>query len=73
MALTDLYSGDQAYVWMDEDNNIVFVTSHPNAVTITMSLADFLTFTKELNKAAIKVLELQKEEFEDAQITKNPK
>ena len=60
--MIDLYNGEVTYTWEDEE--LVFVTSILNGVTLSMPRLDFLKFVSELNKAAAKVAELQKEEFE---------
>ena len=58
-----LYNGDVTYTWEDEE--IVFITSNLNAITFSMPRIEFLKFASELNKAAVKASELQKEEFEE--------
>ena len=60
--MQDLYNGEVTYTW--EDDELVFVTSIINGVTFSMPRLDFLKFVSELNKAAVKVTELQKEDFE---------
>ena len=60
--MIDLYNGEVTYTW--EDDEIVFISSNLNAVTLSMPRLDFLKFVSELNKAAVKVTELQKEDFE---------
>ena len=61
--MLDLYNGEVTYTWEDEE--IVFINSNLNAITLSMPRLDFLKFVSELNKAAVKVSELQKEEFEN--------
>ena len=63
MSITDLYDGDLINSWIDED--IITFTSALNAVSISMPSLDFLKFVKELNKVAVKAIELQKKEFEE--------
>ena len=60
--MLDLYNGDITYTW--ENDEIVFVSSNLNAINFSMPRIEFLKFVSELNKAAVKVSELQKEEFE---------
>ena len=60
--MQDLYNGEVTYTW--EDDELVFVTSTINGVTLSMPRLEFLKFVNELNKAAVKATELQKEEFE---------
>jgi len=59
--IIDLYNGEVAYAW--EDDEIVFITSCPNAATFSMPRLDFLKFVSELNKAAVKASELQRQEY----------
>ena len=54
--MLDLYNGDTAYIW--EDDEIVFISSNLNAMTFSMPRLDFLKFVSELNKAAVKIIEL---------------
>ena len=60
--MQDLYNGDITYVW--EDYEIIFISSSLNAITFSMPKLEFLKFVSELNKAAVKATELQKEKFE---------
>ena len=60
--MLDLYNGDITYVW--EDDGEVFISSNLNALTFSMPRLEFLKFVSELNKSAVKAIELQKEEFE---------
>ena len=60
--MLDLYNGDITYTW--EDDDLIFISSHLNAMTFSMPRIEFLKFVTELNRAAVKVTELQKEEFE---------
>ena len=68
--MIDLYNGDTAYTW--EDDEIVFITSYPNAMTFSMQRLDFLKFVSELNKAAIRASELQREEYRESLIAQDP-
>ena len=60
--MQDLYNGEVTYTWKDDE--LVFITSAINGVTLSMPRLDFLKFVSERNKAAVKAIELQKEEFE---------
>jgi len=59
--MQDLCDGETTYTWEDEE--VVFISSKLNAMTFSLPRLDFLKFVSELNKAALKVTELQKEEF----------
>ena len=59
--MQDLHNGDLTYTWLDDD--IVFINSSLNALTFSLPSIDFLKFVKELNITAVKVTEIQKEEF----------
>ena len=60
--MLDLYNGDLTYTWEDDDQ--IFISTYLNDMTFSMPKLDFLKFVTELNRAAVKVTELQKEEFE---------
>ena len=60
--MLDLYNGDLTCTWEDDDQ--IFISSYLNDMTFSMPRIEFLKFVTELNRAAVKVTELQKEEFE---------
>jgi len=59
--MIDLHDGELTCTWIDDE--VVFITSKMNGLTFCIPCEDYLKFVKELKIAAVKIADMEREEF----------